>query len=1184
MDKNQNDLIVHADSNQRITYANQIYCDTFGISNEEVVGYDFKQLIHSEDINHIRDSLKLLKTPPHITHYEERAKTVKGWKWFTWTAKANIDESGNISEINAIGRDVTKVKKEQEKLLQKKNQIKKVLKVGELANKDLKLETVLKNVLEGTVDALNASIGMIFLKDPSTGYLKWGASIGLSDAFINDFKEQPIQLGEGLSGRIALSGDPIYIQTDSFHDPRIVRNVIKNENLNSFIGVPIIALEQIVGVMNILTRPPEILFEDDLSLCAAIGTNVGMAIRNVHLFEKISNTEKNLIESKSHLKILVDTIPDLIWLKDPDGIYLGCNPTFERFFGAKESIIVGKTDYAFVDKDLADFFRDHDRKAMELDKPSINEEWLTFSEDGYHGLFETIKTPMRSPDGELIGVLGIARDISERKKAEEKLKNSEIKLKHIIENSTNLFYSHTADHEITFVSPQVRDLLGYEPEEVMRRWTELVTDNPINEEGFKRTEEAIKTGKRQPTYHLELERKDSKKITVEVREAPVTENGKVISIVGSLADITERKQIADALIKSEQKWRHVLLNTPQIGISLDTEARIVFANAHFQQLTGWKKEEIIGRDWFDMFIPDTIREEVREVFKQVMRQKDTSGFSTYENDIVAKNGQLLHIGWSNVFTKDAQGQIVDITSLGVDITERARAEKALKESETKYRSMMEAMTDPVYICSDNFRIEYMNSAMIKKVGCDATGEFCHKVVYDEDEKCSWCVFNQIRQGKHIFYEKKDSKNGRFYSINSLPVDRPDAPSSMLSIFRDITEIKMMEKERIAAEAKLQQASKMESIGTLAGGIAHDFNNILSAVIGYTELSLDEVEGNTILEENLKEVYSAGLRAKELVKQILTFARQTDNEIKPVQVDIIVKEALKFLRSSIPTTIEIRQNIQSDSLIMGDSTQVHQILMNFCTNAVQAIGEKSGVLTVDLTDVRLDADFTKSYENFIPGDYLKLAVSDTGPGISPEIIASIFEPYFTTKAPGEGTGLGLSTVHGIVKQYGGDIMVDSEVGKGSTFNVYLPITKKRTITRPYQAEALPAGNERILIVDDELPIAKMGRQILEKLGYSVTMRTGSVEALELFRSKPDDFDLVVTDMTMPNMTGDQMAIELMKIRPDIPVILCTGYSKEISDDSAASIGIKAFAYKPIVKADFAKTVRKVLDEAKSSTHA
>jgi len=255
-------------------------------------------------------------------------------------------------------------------------------------------------------------------------------------------------------------------------------------------------------------------------------------------------------------------------------------------------------------------------------------------------------------------------------------------------------------------------------------------------------------------------------------------------------------------------------------------------------------------------------------------------------------------------------------------------------------------------------------------------------------------------------------------------------------------------------------------------------------------------------------------------------------------------------------------------------------MNLCTNAAQAMDESGGFLEVTLKDVTIDRTSLFYKGGLKPGDYIEITVSDTGPGIPSDIIYSIFEPYFTTKAPGEGTGMGLAVVKGIVEKSDGKILVESNMGEGTAFRVYLPITKKRQVKRIYESETLPFGTERILYVDDEAPIAKMGRRNLEGLGYTVITRTSSVEALELFRSKPNDFDLVITDMTMPNMTGDELAIELMKIRRDIPVVLCTGYSKNISDESAAEIGIKAFAYKPIVKADLAKTVRKVLDESKS----
>ena len=424
------------------------------------------------------------------------------------------------------------------------------------------------------------------------------------------------------------------------------------------------------------------------------------------------------------------------------------------------------------------------------------------------------------------------------------------------------------------------------------------------------------------------------------------------------------------------------------------------------------------------------------------------------------------------------------------------------------------------------------------------------------------------------------KDGSTYPVEEhLQLIESSSFSIFVSVALDITDRKKAEQEKIKLEYQLQQAYKMESIGTLAGGIAHDFNNILSAIIGFTELALDKVEEDSSIADNLQEVYTAGKRAKDLVRQILAFARQSDEELKPIQVDTIAKEVLRFIRSSIPTTIEIRQNLESDSLIMGNATQVHQVMMNLCTNASHAMEDQGGVLQVDLKDVAVDATSAKAKPKLNPGNYIEIRVSDTGAGIPPGIMGSIFEPYFTTKSLGEGTGMGLATVHGIIESYGGKIFVDSTLGKGSTFSVYLPVTRARTDHSLYKQTALPSGAEKILFVDDEAPIAKLGSQTLERLGYSVATRTSSVEALELFRSKPDDFDLVVTDMTMPNMTGDKLATELIKIRSDIPIILCTGYSKKISDESAADMGIKAIAYKPIVMADLAKTVRKVLDAAK-----
>ncbi len=408
-------------------------------------------------------------------------------------------------------------------------------------------------------------------------------------------------------------------------------------------------------------------------------------------------------------------------------------------------------------------------------------------------------------------------------------------------------------------------------------------------------------------------------------------------------------------------------------------------------------------------------------------------------------------------------------------------------------------------------------------------------------------------------------------------DAEGGVGGIIGAMLDISDRKVMEK-------RLLQSQKMESIGTLAGGIAHDFNNILSAIIGYTELSFDVVEKGSEVDNNLKEIYTASNRAKELVQRILAFARISDEEIRPIQPQLIIKEVLKLIRSSIPATIDIKQDLNSNSYIMGSATQIHQVMLNLCTNAAQSMEEKGGCLAINLEDAFIAPGAHMDFVDITPGDYIRIMVKDTGTGISPEIIGSIFEPYFTTKKPGEGTGMGLALVHGIVHSYGGRIFVDSTTGKGTAFNIYLPICRMTEGENSCNLEVLPRGSERILVVDDEPSVAKINCKLLEKLGYSVTISGGGIEALEMFQLDPGAFDLVISDMTMPKMTGDILAIELIKIRPDIPVILCTGYSKKISENLEKQLWIKGFLSKPVVKADMAKTVRKVLDKAKMVTHA
>jgi len=385
-----------------------------------------------------------------------------------------------------------------------------------------------------------------------------------------------------------------------------------------------------------------------------------------------------------------------------------------------------------------------------------------------------------------------------------------------------------------------------------------------------------------------------------------------------------------------------------------------------------------------------------------------------------------------------------------------------------------------------------------------------------------------------------------------------------------------EQEKETFNRQLQKTQKMEALGTLAGGIAHDFNNILFPILGYTEMMIDDAKVNSDFRNKLDRILNATLRARDLVRQILTFCSQTNQKIESIQIHLIIKEVLKLLRASLPSTIEIQQNIQDCGMVMTDPIGIHQMAMNLITNSFHAM-EKGGTLTVSLYQVRLSHEDILE-PNMLPGDYICLTVTDTGFGMDKTVMEHIFDPYFTTKDQGKGTGLGLAVVHGIVKSCNGGIKVFSEQDKGSKFEIYLPQSKPvdAALEKPQECEHLPGGSEHILIVDDELPILAMLNQMLERLGYKITMQSSGIDALEAFKAGPDKFDLIVTDFTMPNMTGAGLAREVLSIRSDIPIILCSGFSEQMNTEKAALLGIREYLLKPVNKNELAKVIRMALD--------
>lgn len=521
-------------------------------------------------------------------------------------------------------------------------------------------------------------------------------------------------------------------------------------------------------------------------------------------------------------------------------------------------------------------------------------------------------------------------------------------------------------------------------------------------------------------------------------------------------------------------------------------------------------------------------------------------------------------------------------SIKKEVERRRESEKEAIESKERLKKIFDTVQSGMVIVDEtNHRIVDANAQALKIFqACnieDVIGQKCHHYICPAEEGA--CQGTQL--GKDVDNSERVVIN---QSGDMIPVLKTSTRISLegrphlLESFIDIKKQKVAEREQKKAEEKLNRLQRLDALGILAGGIAHDFNNILSSINGYTELALLDVEKHSLMEENLKAMHMAGQRAKKLVGQILTFARKTEDDIQPVRVSLIAKEAITLLRPSVHRKIKIITNINSNALIMGDPTKIHQIIVNICNNGLHAMGEK-GILEVRLSETDLDGDFVKIHPEVQPGRYLELTVSDTGKGIPAEMVEAIFEPYFTTKESGEGTGLGLSVVHSIVIGYGGAVLVSSKIGKGSVFTVYLPIAEGSEARPVGHKEGLPRGDERILFVDDEEDITNIGTQLLGRLGYQVTPQNNSLAALKLFSESPHEFDLVITDLVMPDMAGDELSSKLRKIRHDTPIILCTGYSKYITGEHASKIGIEAFALKPLNKLDLALIVREVLDKAK-----
>jgi len=885
---------------------------------------------------------------------------------------------------------------------------------------------------------------------------------------------------------------------------------------------------------------------------------------NIEMALYRSEMERRLRESEEQYRRIVELANEGIWAMDAEFTTSFVNQGMLDILGYAEQEMIGRPIYDFLFEEDAPEQRQ--RMAERARGETGRYEQRFRRRDGRPCWLYVSATPLQDAQGHFAGSFGMFTDITARKEAEDALRRSKAQLEMTARAGNVGLWDWDIASNRVYYSPEWKRQVGYEGDEITNDFSEW--QRRVHPDDLEKTLATVHQFMRDPwpNYEVEfrLQHKDGSYRWILARADLIRDNaGRPVRMLGSHLDITARKEAEEKLQLTQRS-----VDIAAISIFWITpEGRVFYANQYACLKLGYCREEIVLLSVAG-FDPDFPPEARAAHWQRIKEQKSI----VFESRHRAKDGSVLPVQITSNYLQ-FDGAEYEL-AFAQDISERKLAETAHNRLMTAIEQSAEAFV----ITDANAAIQYVNPAFERITGYAAREALGNNPRILQSGQHDSLFYQELwdtvvagHTWKGHFVNRK--KDGTLYDEEAVISPVKDSAGTIVNyvaVKRDIT-------AELRLEEQLRQTQKLEAIGTLAGGIAHDFNNILAGIINYTELALDEIPEQFYFRHHLEEALKLCGHARDLIKNLILFSRPVKQALKPLSLDAAIRDFMHLLRATIPSSIEIAYDHKAGGgMIVGDAVQIQQVLLNICKNAADAMQGQSGMLQIALGLIELHQKDVQQYPGLQPGPYCELTISDTGKGIDPAILGRIFEPFFSTKGVEQGSGMGLAMVHGIIKNHKGHISVRSAPGRGTTFTILLPRVVALPEASEQPAEQLLPGSERILLIDDEKSIVITVKMFLENLGYAVTATMDSLEGLELFRAAPAEYDLIITDQTMPHLSGNMLAQEVMRIRPEIPIILTTGFSDSVDEGKARALGIKALLMKPYRRGDLARRIRAILD--------